>query len=164
MKKKILFTTLSVVVAIVLLEGGALLQQNYGKNTVVQTPDLHQLLGIINQERAAIGHLPVAETQALDDSAAAHCADMVNQNYWAHVNPQGVKPQDWINAQHIQWIAYGENINFGAATAVKTASDFYDSPEHLANTDNIIFNQVGLATCSAKSFPNIVVEQFIQAP
>jgi uncharacterized protein YkwD len=131
------------------------------------TPDLHELYGIINQERASAGVQPVTENTALDASAAAHCADMVKQDYYSHVNPQGKQPNYWLTQQTvgtIPWKLMAENITYGYPTAQTVGQSFYNSPPHRENTLNGKFNQVGLALCSPKDYPDLVVEQFIQTP
>lgn len=155
-----------IIVLITTLATGATLQRDYGVNPPKQPPvvDLHRLFTIINRERAADNHKLVVETAALDASAAAHCADMVKQDYYSHNNPEGLKPTVWIGAQHVKYLMWGENIEYGRTAASDVATAFYNSPDHKANTLSLVFDQVGLATCSPKKYPNMVVEQFVQTP
>lgn len=151
-----------IVVLVATLATGATLQRDYG----VGSPyiDLHVMFADMNNERLAHHERPVTESYFLDSSAAAHCADMVKQNYFAHTNPQGKTPQDWINATNLPWLVSGENITADAHTAAVADQSFWNSPDHRANVLNAKYNFVGFATCSAPSYPNIVVEQFIDFP
>jgi len=163
--KRISLGLLIIVVLVTTLATGATLQRDYGVNPPKNPApiDLHQLFGIINQERAEIHHQPLLETSALDAAAAAHCMDMVRQDYYAHTNPEGIKPNAWIDAQHVGYLMWAENINHGYINAQQVANEFYASPDHRTNILFPTYDEIGLAECNPKGYPNMVVEQFVQA-
>ncbi len=53
---------------------------------------------------------PLAPNQILTDVAVAHSQDMIDRNFFDHVNPDGKGPGDRLTAAGYIWSAYGENI------------------------------------------------------
>lgn len=129
------------------------------------SPNMFDLWTAINQERHAAGQSFLTLNPYLTEAAGNHCNDMVTQGYFAHVNPQGKQPFQWMDELNISYQSAGENITEGPDnTTALVQQDFYNSPEHRANTENPKFTDIGLSTCSSAKYPNVVVEMFIQAP
>ena len=53
-----------------------------------------QMLGLLNQARAAAARPPLTRVEVLDRMAMAHAADMACRNYFDHVNPERQTVQD----------------------------------------------------------------------
>jgi uncharacterized protein YkwD len=112
---------------------------------------------LINQERARNDEPPLAVNGKLAQAAEGHCAEMVNQDYFAHVAPDGETPFQRVrstgyipNAQ----VGYtlGENIAWGTlylATPKSIVAAWIASPEHLANILNSAYEETAVGVAPA---------------
>ncbi len=98
-------------------------------------------LCLVNQERARNDELPLRFNAQLAQSAQLHSKDMVSEDYFAHVAPNGETPLDRIRAagyipsRHVGY-TIGENIAWGTlylATPSAIVAAWIASPGHLAN-------------------------------
>jgi uncharacterized protein YkwD len=98
-------------------------------------------LCLVNQERARNGELPLRPDTQLEEAARGHSEEMVSDDYFAHVAPNGVTPV--ARVQSTGYIpnpkvgyALGENIAWGTfqlSTPSAIVASWIASPEHLAN-------------------------------
>ena len=100
-----------------------------------------------NTNRAQNGQLPaLKENTLLDQAAELKLQDMFKQQYFEHVNPQGVGPGDLAKKVGYNFIAEGENLalgNFGNDQSLVTA--WMNSPGHRANILNVHYTEIGVA-------------------
>lgn len=82
---------------------------------------------------------PLVYNEQLSEVARAHTEDMAKNNYFDHVNLQGLGPSDRITKAGINWISCGENIAAGNSTALKTFEQWVNSLGHREN----MLQQVG---------------------
>jgi len=62
------------------------------------------------EQRVSVGLLPLEANATLAQAAQAKAADMLNNNYWAHVSPDGTQPWSFfVNAGYSYRYA-GENL------------------------------------------------------
>lgn len=106
-----------------------------------------QMLTLINRDRAAAGHQPVAWDETAAAAAASHAADMLARNYFSHWNPEGLGPDHrytQVGGQHaaqenlyvtVHAFADGRGapIDDWAALVAQAQSDLMNSPGHRAN-------------------------------
>ena len=121
-------------------------------------------LCLINQERARDGELPLRLDPRLEQAAQEHSEDMVDEDYFAHVAPNGETPLSRIRATGYipdTQIGYtiGENIAWGTlylATPAAIAAAWIASPEHLANILDPEFRDtaVGISAAAPPSLAN----------
>jgi uncharacterized protein YkwD len=91
--------------------------------------DLDAMWHRVNDERAKANLKPLDRATALDRSAAAKCADMQTNNYWAHVSPTGVQYYSFIKQETPYRIA-GENLSKGYDTTDKVVNAWMLSTGH----------------------------------
>ncbi len=106
------------------------------------------LLDTTNAQRIA-QHLPALNLNAkLSEAAYEKANDMLKQQYWAHVAPDGTTPWAWFRKVGYNYSYAGENLakNFTTADAATTA--WMASPEHRANILNSHYTDVGFAVVS----------------
>src|SRR5437899_12872454 len=58
------------------------------QNSIITTDD-YNLLELTKRDREQLGIKPLKLNQKLLNSAIGKCQDMVTQNYWGHISPQG---------------------------------------------------------------------------
>jgi Cysteine-rich secretory protein family len=108
-------------------------------------------LCLLDNERAAAGLHPVAETPGLTQPSAAYSARMVAEKFFAHVSPDGGTLVDRLTAARYiapdgDWTV-GENIAWGQgdlATPRNIVVAWMNSPGHRHNILTGEFNEIGL--------------------
>jgi len=106
--------------------------------------NVRNILELTNYSRSTYGLDQLNENTLLDQAAQAKASDMVANQYFAHVSPQGKTPWDFIAAQGYNYMVAGENlaINFYSSEGVSQA--WMNSPEHKANILNKDFRDIGI--------------------
>lgn len=98
-------------------------------------------LCLVNQERARNYELPLGVDARLARAAQGHSDEMVREDYFAHVAPNGETPLERVQATGYipnAQVGYtiGENLAWGTlylATPSSIVAAWTASPEHLAN-------------------------------
>ncbi len=100
-----------------------------------------------NINRAQNGQLPpLTENAKLDQAAALKLQDMFAQQYFEHVNPQGVGPGDLAKKVQYSFLSEGENLALGNFTNDQTLLEAWmNSPGHRANILNTKYQEIGVA-------------------
>jgi uncharacterized protein YkwD len=115
------------------------------------------ILCLINRVRAQHGELPLALSAPLEQAAEEHAGELVAQDYFAHVAPDGETPVD--RARGAGYIAnpsdgyvIGENLawgTYGLATPASVVSAWVASPGHLANILESQYRETGIGVLAA---------------
>ncbi len=95
-----------------------------------------QLIDLINAERVRRGLDALSVNPVLMQVAEAHSQDMVNRNFFDHINPDGQGPDGRLNEAGYAWSWCGENIGGGYATAQAMFTGWMNSTGH---RDNMLF-------------------------
>ena len=99
-----------------------------------------------NTQRNINGLTSLKENRSLNDSAAAKAADMLKNQYFAHVSLSGIGVADLAKGQGYDFIIIGENLalgNFKSDQALVQA--WMDSPGHRENILNNRYSDIGVA-------------------
>ena len=99
-----------------------------------------------NSQREQNGLLPLQENPRLNTSAAIKAEDMIQEQYFAHESPSGVKIADLAKDVGYDFILIGENLalgNFKNDQVLVRA--WMDSPGHRANMLNPKYQEIGVA-------------------
>ncbi|MCO5165600.1 MAG: CAP domain-containing protein [Planctomycetes bacterium] len=108
-----------------------------------------QVVTLINQERTKVGAAPLAPLADCVRAAKAHVEDMKGRNYFAHVSPDGLTPEDRLRLTGAgPTRAVGENIAAGQALARAIVDTWLASPPHRANMLSPMFTHVGVGVAS----------------
>lgn len=91
------------------------------------------LFAAANASRAANGLGPFTLNGQLNNSAQAKAQHMADNNYWAHVAPDGTQPWYFFEAAGYDYIRAGENLAYGFSTSYATNDGWMNSPSHRAN-------------------------------
>lgn len=164
-------------------------RQNMGGSRVVQSvprpnPSNYrlselekQMWTLVNQDRldpansaeTKGGHAqPLRWNERLAEVARAHSRDMMEQNFFDHVDRQGKTPQARINAAGIPWQALGENIATNGGGTGDAESAFMDEPRfqhnHRANILNTGYTDVGIGIVQDRRGRYYITQDFVGAP
>lgn len=107
------------------------------------TQEESKAIALLNQDRQKNGLAPLIADSRLTQVARKHGKDMIDQNYFDHVNLQGQSPFDRLTANGISYRSAGENIATNTnVTAMEDA--WMHSPKHRDNILNTKFTHVGI--------------------
>jgi uncharacterized protein YkwD len=103
---------------------------------------------LINQQRAAIGLLPLRVDTRVEKVARARSADMARYHYFDHRNHDGRYAWDMMEDAGITWYWAGEIIawnNWGTLKESAEAANrgWHDSPPHYALVSSKDYNYIG---------------------
>ncbi len=107
---------------------------------------------LIDRERASHGEAALAPSPQLASAAQRHSEEMADEDYFAHVAPDGLTPLERIRASGYLTgsdggYAVGENIAWGTlwlATPQAIVSAWMASPEHRANILDPAYRETGV--------------------
>jgi len=91
--------------------------------------------------------LPSLKTNAkLNSSAAKKLEDMFENQYFAHISPEGLVVEDLAEQFFYEFIVIGENLFFGDVGDDETlVQEWMDSSEHRKNILNPYYEEIGVA-------------------
>lgn len=95
------------------------------------------LLKDTNDYRSRSSLSALHENDALDRAAQAKADQMVTQDYWSHVAPDGTTPWYYFQKVGYSYSAAGENLAYGFATPDQIITAWMNSAEH---RDNVLGN------------------------
>lgn len=104
-----------------------------------------EILVQINLERAKAGLSALKMDDKLKQAAWNKGEDMFQDDYWAHVNPDGTQPWEFIQDQNYVFQAAGENLARDFNTEQSLVAAWMASPSHRDNILNERFQDTGIA-------------------
>ena len=127
---------------------------------------IKDLLVETNKKRQEIGLGELKINQILSDAARKKAEHMFQNNYWAHVSPDGTEPWDFILGEGYDYVYAGENLakNFGTSDDVVEA--WYNSPTHRENLLNNHYSEIGFAVVNGvlDGYETTLVVQMFGSP
>lgn len=109
-----------------------------------------QVLEKTNAERAQAGLPPFVVNEKLNQAALAKANHMFQNDYWAHVAPDGTSPWVFIKNAGYAYSVAGENLarDFGDTSSMVRA--WMNSATHKANIVHQKYTQTGIAVVDGK--------------
>ena len=106
------------------------------------------MVALLNDDRTALGLVPVRVDPRLMAIARARSVDMVTKDYFSHTQPDGQNVFDILTANRIAWYTAGEIIAWNNYPMDSTASaanrQWLGSPGHYAILTSTNYNYVGV--------------------
>lgn len=118
---------------------------------------------IVNQERQKTGLPPLSSSSELSEAATKKAADMFENNYWAHVSPNGTTPWKFILDANYDYLYAGENLAKDFDRSEDIVEAWMKSPTHRANILKPEYSDLGLAVLNGKlngMETTLVVQEF----
>jgi hypothetical protein len=108
------------------------------------------LLTLINAERHAAGLNDVTLNPKLSQAAQMKANDMVTQNYFEHVGPDGKDPWSWYAAVDYDWSWAGEilALNTNTESNEEIVKSWMNSPGHRAIIMDGRYTEVGIGVAA----------------
>ena len=124
--------------------GGSAGQPALTEDQLELTAEESELIDFINAERLSYGLGSVRPSNVLMQVARAHSQDMINRDFFDHVNPDGWGAGDRLDNAGYNWMTYGENIGGGYSSAELMSNGWMNSSGHRANMLNPELTQIGV--------------------
>lgn len=128
----------------------------FDRDNLGQLVDTNLMLNLINEARANYGLSAVELNTKLNNLSKVHLDDMIDRDFFAHVNLDGQSPQDRASLLEINTVV-GENL----AKDLNTEKAFHSlmrSAVHRANILNPEWETVGLAIAESDGYVYVVQE------
>lgn len=117
---------------------------------VVAGIDTQEILILTNQKRAEAGLGPLVIDDRLSNAAAGKARDMIANNYWAHISPDGKTPWVFIRSAGYNYQFAGENLARGFSSSSDVVSAWMNSVSHRDNMLSTNYKNVGFAVEQGK--------------
>ena len=122
----------------------------------------YEVLFLTNLERANAGLPSLVWSVELARLAEAHCADMADRGFFAHVTPEGVTPLDRARAAGIEFTGIAENIAAGQPDPSSVVQSWMNSPNHRANIMDPNLTELGIAYVRGGRYGIYWAQEFIK--
>ena len=119
----------------------------------------YYMLNLINNERQSQGLEPLTMNSALSNAARLHSQDMINRNFFNHVNPDGLAPSDRARNAGYNFISLAENI-CGNPSIDAGHSSLMGSPSHRTNILNSAYKEVGIGIVDGGPYGKMITQLF----
>lgn len=121
-------------------------------DTEVQT-----LVDLVNNHRRSRGLPALIWDDRVAAVALAHSQDMVDRNFYGHINPDGEGPNDRLREAGIEYSWWAENYCYGFSTASQAFNFWMNSPPHRANLESTAITHQGVGKVG-----NVWTQDFIK--
>lgn len=126
-----------------------------------------QVIEATNAERAKVGLPALVVNAKLSSAALAKGQDMINDQYWAHIAPDGKEPWSFIRESGYSYKVAGENLARDFYNSSDMMSAWMNSPTHRANIVSGNYKEIGIAVIDGVLLGNettLVVQMFGSQP
>lgn len=117
------------------------------------------MLDLVNQERTKAGLKQLVYLQALQQLAREYATDMFKRGYFSHYNPEGKSPFNRMDADHISYVAAGENLAL-APNVTLAHQGLMNSPGHRANILSPDYGKIGIGIIDGGIYGEMFVQEF----
>jgi len=121
----------------------------------------------INQQRQNSGASALTTNSTLNQAAFAKAQNMLAQQYWAHVAPDGTQPWFFFKQAGYSYSIAGENLARDFSDTSDMVSAWMQSPTHKENIMNARYRETGVAVVNGTLLgteTTLVVQLFGSAP
>jgi hypothetical protein len=104
-----------------------------------------EVIRLTNLKRTENGLPALTENTTLSQAAQAKAADMLADDYWAHVSPDGIQPWKFFVDFGYKYKYAGENLARDFQNAPSAVDAWMSSPSHRENMLSDKYREVGIA-------------------
>lgn len=132
----------------------------------VLTQESKQIVILTNDLRQSLNLQALKENSTLNQAAYNKAEDMLLQQYFAHIGPDGKRVSGWLKALGYNYHIAGENLAMGFASAEEVVTAWQNSPTHYANLVDPSFTEIGVSMVSGdyNGVDTSLVAQFFAYP
>lgn len=104
-----------------------------------------EVIRLTNLKRTESGLPALTENTTLSQAAQAKAADMLADDYWAHVSPDGIQPWKFFVDFGYKYKYAGENLARDFQNAPSAVDAWMSSPSHRENMLSGKYKEIGIA-------------------
>ncbi len=132
----------------------------------VMKEESQQIIALTNNLRATLSLKTLQQNELLQQAALSKAQDMMVNQYFAHVGPDGKRASSWVKSVGYGYRVIGENLALGFASAGDVVDAWEASPTHYANLVDEDFADIGVAMVSGNynGYDTTLVAQYFGAP
>lgn len=132
----------------------------------LSTITANRIIQLTNAERTKIGLGALTINPKLTEAAQLKAADMLKNQYFAHISPSGVTPWHWMEQADYTYEVAGENLAIDFSSAEDVVSAWLASPKHKENMLRPDYAETGVAVASGtfKGSTSIIVVHMFGKP
>ncbi|HTK60382.1 MAG TPA: CvpA family protein [Candidatus Baltobacteraceae bacterium] len=128
-------------------------------DVTVDTESEEEMLRKVDIERFKQGLKPLTVDPELRDVARAHARDMFERGYFAHIDPDGIKPYQRVKNAGIVFGVTGENMAMAGDVSV-AHEGLMQSPGHRANILRVDYRKIGVGVIDGGVYGKMFVQVF----
>lgn len=103
------------------------------------------VIKLVNKARETANVAALTRNDKLQQAAQDKAQDMIDNDYFAHVSPEGKSPWFWIENAGYDYRFAGENLAINYTNAQDEQKAWMDSPLHRKNILNTDYQEIGVA-------------------
>lgn len=103
------------------------------------------IINLVNKARVDVNAAVLVKNDLLEKAAQKKAQDMIDNNYFAHVSPEGKSPWFWIEKTGYDYQYAGENLAINYTNAKDEHNAWMESPSHRKNILNSDYQEIGVA-------------------
>jgi len=104
-----------------------------------------KVVELTNEKRAEANEATLIYSESLSEAARLKGLDMLDQDYWAHVAPDGTEPWDFFADVGYVYRFAGENLARDFASPESAVEAWMASPSHRENMLSTKYKEIGIA-------------------
>ncbi|MBP9801972.1 hypothetical protein KBC40_00080 [Patescibacteria group bacterium] len=116
----------------------------------ILTQESKKIVSLTNDLRQSLNVPVLTENQTLNLAAYGKAEDMLLQQYFAHIGPDGKRVSSWLKDLGYDYYMAGENLAMGFASAEEVVEAWKNSPTHYANLVDPSFTEIGVSMLSGE--------------
>lgn len=132
----------------------------------VMNQESQQIISLTNGIRTQQNLNSLQTNPLLQQAALNKAEDMLVNQYFAHVSPDGSRASTWVKGVGYRYRVVGENLALGFASAGDVVNAWVASPTHYANLIDDSYADIGVAMVSGNynGFDTTLVAQYFGTP
>lgn len=104
-----------------------------------------EVVSLTNQKRSEVGVGQLVYSSVLSEAARLKGENMLANNYWSHVGPDGTEPWDFFANVGYSYRYAGENLARDFSNPVSAVNAWMASPSHRENMLSDKYKEIGVA-------------------
>lgn len=135
-----------IIVAFIFFQFVLQIMPRFGVNVLGYAANIspEEVIRLTNQKRIEAGLAPLQYSASLSQAALAKATDMINDDYWAHVAPDGTQPWKFFLDVGYRYRFAGENLARDFPDATSAVEAWMASQSHRENILSPKYEEIGV--------------------
>lgn len=130
------------------------------RTSLILKAEERELFDCCNSARVRHKIPPLIWSDLAHKSASVHCQDMIKNNYYSHISPNGLYPSERMKKVGILAKIWGENLSANYIDGITSNLYLYNSEIHRMNMLNPNFSHLGVGGGIGSTYQLYFVQNF----